>query len=383
MLETYSRAWCEIDYDAILHNVEEIKKLVGKTKIMGIVKANAYGHGDVKCAKALRDAGVDFFGVSSVDEALNLRQAGIQEDILILGYTPSKHFHYLHEKNIVQSLISIEYAHELNAYAKSVGVNIRCHCKVDTGMCRTGIIYQENDKHMDDIVTEYQLENLNVEGIFSHFSVSDSLDEDCKDFTTKQIQLFDEVIENLKKLGIEPGIRHIQNSYGILNYPELEYEYCRPGLLYMGVTSDDSIPIKTNPDFIPILSLYANISLVKWIQKGETVSYGRHYMATKPTKVATMSIGYADGLPRILSNSNHEVLVHGKRCKLIGNLCMDQCMIDVTDIEGVKEGDIVCIVGKQKDEVVTIDEISRKAKTINNETLCAISSRVPRLKVKS
>lgn len=190
------------------------------------------------------------------------------------------------------------------------------------------------------------------------------------------------MIENLKQLGIQPGIRHIQNSYGILNYPELEYEYCRPGLLYMGVTSDDSVPIKTNPDFIPILSLYANISLVKWIQPNETVGYGRHFMASKPTKVATMSIGYADGLPRILSNTEHEVLVHGKRCKIIGNLCMDQCMIDVTDVEDVKEGDTVCIVGKQKDEIVTIDEISRKAHSINNETLCAISKRVPRLKVR-
>ena len=382
MLETYSRAWCEIDYDAIKHNVEEIKKLVGKTKIMGILKADAYGHGDVKCAKALKEAGVDFFGVSSVDEALNLRLAGIQENILILGYTPKEHFHYLHEENIVQSLISIEYARELNEYAKKQNVCIRTHCKVDTGMCRTGIIYQENDKHMDDIVEEYHLQYLKVEGIFSHFSVSDSLDEECKSFTSKQIELFDEVIENLKQLGIQPGIRHIQNSYGILNYPELEYEYCRPGLLYMGVTSDDSIPIKTNPDFIPILSLYANISLVKWIQPNETVSYGRHFIASKPTKVATMSIGYADGLPRILSNTEHEVLVHGKRCKIIGNLCMDQCMIDVTDVEDVKEGDIVCIVGKQKDEIVTIDEISRKAHSINNETLCAISKRVARLKVR-
>jgi serine/alanine racemase len=382
MLEAYSRAWTEIDYDAIAHNVNEIQKLVGKTKIMGIVKANAYGLGDIACARALRDCGIDFFGVSSVDEALHLREAGIEESILILGYTPSEHFHYLHEQNIIQSLISIEYAHELNTYAKEQGITIRCHCKVDTGMCRTGIIYQENDKHMDDIVEEYKMENLHVEGIFSHFAVSDSLDKDCMDFTSKQIKLFDEVVENLKNLGIDCGIRHIQNSYGILNYPELEYEYCRPGLLYMGVTSDDSIEIKTNPDFIPIMSLYANVSLVKWIQPEATVSYGRHFKADKPTKVATMSIGYADGLPRILSNTGFEVLVHGQKCPIIGNLCMDQCMIDVTNIEDVKEGDVVCIVGKQGGACATVDEISRTAKTINNETLCAIATRVPRLKVR-
>ena len=179
MLEAYSRAWTEIDYDAIAHNVEEVRKLVKKTKIMGIVKANAYGLGDVECAKALQKCGVDYFGVSSVDEALNLRNAGIQDNILILGYTPSMHFHYLHEQNIVQSLISIEYARELNAYAKENNVKIRCHCKVDTGMCRTGIVYQEQDKHIEDIYEEYRMENLCVEGIFSHFPVSDCLDENC------------------------------------------------------------------------------------------------------------------------------------------------------------------------------------------------------------
>ncbi|WP_308585565.1 alanine racemase [uncultured Holdemanella sp.] len=383
MLEAYSRAWTEIDYDAIAHNVEEVRKLVKKTKIMGIVKANAYGLGDVACARALQKCGVDYFGVSSVDEALNLRNAGIQDNILILGYTPSMHFHYLHEQNIVQSLVSIEYARELNQYAKDNGIKIRCHCKVDTGMCRTGIVYQKQDKHIEDIYEEYRMENLCVEGIFSHFPVSDCLDKDCTEFTTQQIHLFDEVVDLLKKQGIDPGIRHIQNSYGILNYPELEYEYCRPGLLYMGVTSDDHIDIKTNPDFIPIMSMYANISLVKWIYPGQSVSYGRHFVAEKPTKVATMSIGYADGLPRLLSNQGFEVLVHGKRCKLIGNLCMDQCMIDVTDVEDVKEGDVVCIVGHQGNEVVTVDQISRTAKTINNETLTSISSRVPRLKVRS
>lgn len=383
MLEAYSRAWAEIDYSAIEHNVKEIQKLVGSTKIMGIVKANAYGHGDVACSRALEACGIDFFGVSSVDEAIHLRENGIQSDILILGYTPVEHFHYLHEYNIVQSLVSIEYARKLNTYALDHNVFIRCHCKVDTGMCRTGIMYQENDKHMDDIVEEYRMSNLNVEGIFSHFAVSDSLEEDCKAFTNQQIACFEEVIVNLEDLGINPGLRHIQNSYGILNYQDLGYDYCRPGLLYMGVTSDDSIKIATNPDFIPVLSLYANVSLVKWVQPGETVSYGRHFKAKKPTKVATISIGYADGLPRIVSNQGLEVLVHGKRCKMIGNLCMDQCMIDVTDVEDVHEGDVVCIVGKQGDERVTIDEISRKAHSINNETLSAIAARVPRMKSRS
>ena len=380
MLESYSRAWAEIDYDAIAHNVNEVKKLVGNTKIMGIVKANAYGHGDVECAKALAKCGVDFFGVSSIDEALNLRNGGINENILILGYTPEEHFHYLHEQEIVQSLVSYDYACKLNEYAKENNVTIRAHCKVDTGMCRTGIIYQPQEKNMDLIVKAYRLSNLSVEGIFSHFPVSDELDTDSKTFTNNQITLFKEVLSNLEKEGIHPGVRHIQNSYGILNYGDLGFDYCRPGLLYMGVTSDDQVEILSNPDFIPILSLYANVSLVKWIHAGQTVSYGRHFKAEKDTKVATMSIGYADGLPRLASNQDLKVIVNGQLCPIIGNICMDQCMIDVTNVDCVHEGDIVCVIGTQGKQKVTVDEISRKAKTINNETLSLITSRVPRLK---
>ena len=379
MLEAYSRCWTEIDYEAIEHNVNEIKKLVGDTKIMGIMKANAYGHGAVKCTKKLVECGVDFFGVSSVDEALELRNAGIEENILILGYTPPEHYHYLYEKNLIQSLVSHDYALKLNAYAKDKDTVIRCHCKVDTGMCRTGVIYHSKHKDMDEIVDEYKMSHLQVEGIFSHFPVSDELDMDSKTFTKTQIELFKEVLNNLENEGIQPGLRHIQNSYGILNYGDMNMDYCRPGLLYMGVTSDDSVKILSEPDFKPILSLYANISLVKWLENGDTVSYGRHYTVTKPTKVATMSIGYADGLPRFASNKGLEVLIHGVKCPIIGNICMDQCMVDVTNVEDVKEGDVACIIGKQGNEEVTVDEISRKAETINNETLSLITARVPRL----
>lgn len=380
MLESYSRCWAEVDYEAIAHNVNEVQKLIGNTKIMGIVKANAYGHGDVACAKALQEAGIDFFGVSSVDEAIRLREAGIDEAILILGYTPPMHFHYLHEMNIVQSLVSLDYAFKLNEYAKQNNVIIRAHCKIDTGMNRTGIIYQSQEKKFDEIEKAYSLSNVKVEGIFSHFPVSDELDTDNKTFTQLQIELFREVISKLEEKGIKPGLRHIQNSYGILNYGDLGFDYCRPGLLYMGVTSDDSVGILSNPDFKPILSLYANVSLVKWIHAGQTVSYGRHFEATKDTKVATMSIGYADGLPRFASNKELKVIVNGHLCPIIGNICMDQCMIDVTEVESVQEGDIVCLVGQKDGLVVTIDEISRKANTINNETLSCITSRVPRLK---
>ncbi|MGI6511778.1 MAG: alanine racemase [Catenisphaera adipataccumulans] len=380
MLEARSRAWAEIDEQAIVHNLAEVQKLVGKTKIMGIVKANAYGHGDVACARVLADAGVDFFGVSSVDEALNLRDHGITQDILILGYTPPEHFHYLYEKNLVQSLCSYAYAQKLNDFAGAHHQVIRAHCKVDTGMNRTGVIYQPQEKHMDEILAEYRLPHVHTEGIFSHFPVSDDLQEDSRTFTERQIRLFQEVLNGLQEQGIDPGIRHIQNSYGILNYGDLGMDYCRPGLLWMGVTSDDTIPIRSDPDFIPVLSLYANVSVVKTIQPGMTVSYGRHFTAERPTKVATLSIGYADGLPRLVSNQGWEVLIHGHRCPQIGNICMDQLMVDATEVPDVQEGDTACLVGTQNGQRVTIDEISRKAHTINNETLSALAARVPRMK---
>ena len=379
MLDSRVRAWIEIDLDAMVHNVKEVEKLVGNTKIMGIVKANAYGHGMELSAKALQKAGVDFFGVACMDEAIALRQSGIEQDILILGFTPLEQVPYLDQYNLIQTVVSLEYAQDLNAYAKTNHQTIRCHCKVDTGMNRIGIQYQDEYKNIDDIVQVYRQEHLNVEGIFSHFPVSDDLGQDAKTFTKHQIGLFDEVLEQLKAQGIEPGITHIQNSYGILNYLDLGYDYCRPGLLYMGVTSDDEIPIASNPDFIPALSLYANVSEVKWIQPGMTVSYGRHFKAEKPVKVASLTIGYADGLPRIVSNQGLEVLVHGQKCPIIGNVCMDQCMVDVTNVETVKQGDVVTIIGQENGQRVTVDTISRMAHSINNETLSAFGARLPRL----
>lgn len=379
MLTPYTRAWCEIDYNAIAHNVKEVEKLVGDTKIMGIVKANAYGLGAVQCAEALQAAGVRFFGVSSLDEAIELRSGGIHDEILILGYTPPKNFDQLVAYHLIQSLVSLDYAKKLDAFAKEHNTKVRVHAKLDTGMNRTGIVYQPDHQCFEELKEAYTLPNLCVEGIFSHFPVSDDLGEESRQFTQKQIELFDEAINRLKNEGIDPGVRHIQNSYGILNYKDLGYEYCRPGLLYMGVTSDDAIEIESEPDFIPILSIYANVSLVKWLKPGESVSYGRHFIAQKDTKIATVSIGYADGLPRLLSNCGVQVLVNGQLCELVGNICMDQCMIDVSDVENVKEGDVVCFVGEENGHRLTIDRVSRLAKTINNETLTRITARMPRL----
>ena len=375
------RAWLEVDYSLIPHNVKEIRRLMGSTPIMGIVKADSYGLGAVSCTKALQACGIHTFAVATIEEAIELRKAGIEDDILILGSTPEASFDKLAQYSLIQTILSLPYAKKMSAWGKEHGGTLRGHVKADTGMNRIGIQYQDDIKDYDAIKEAYELDNLKVEGIFSHFPVSDDLEEDSKAFTTHQMELFEELIARLKADGIDPGLRHIQNSYGILNYGDLGYDFCRPGLLYMGVTSDDAIPVVSDPDFKPIASLKAKVSMVKTISAGATVSYGRHYQADSPRRIASLTIGYADGLPRACSNKNLEVLIRGHRVPLAGNICMDQCMADVTGYDDIEAGDIVTLIGTDGNETVTVDEISRKAGTINNETLTRFTKRVPRLDV--
>lgn len=372
------RCWAQIDTDAIAHNVKEIQKLVGDTKVMGIVKANAYGHGALACTKALQKAGVDYFGVACLQEAIELREGNIKDPILILGYTPPTCFEILDQLNLHQSILSYDYAKKMNEWALENHTKLKGHVKLDTGMNRTGFLYQDGAKEKEELLDTWNMPGLQIDGIFSHFPVSDDLEKDSADFTRHQMDLFDEAIEEIKKAGYHPGLRHIQNSYGILNYQDRGYDYCRPGLLYMGVTSDDSVPVLSNPDFIPILSLKAKVSMVKTIPQGATVSYGRHFKAKKPTKIASLTIGYADGLPRICSNQDLKVLIRGHLVPIVGNICMDQCMADISGFDDIKEGDIVTLIGEDQGTTVTLDTITRLAHTINNETLTSITSRVER-----
>ena len=378
MLHSRSSAWISVDRNAIVHNLKEVNKLLNSnTEVMAVVKANAYGHGDTVVAKLLENNGITHFAVSSVDEALNLRSVGIEKDILILGYTPEVHFHYLIEQNLPQNFLSLDYSKKLNEFAKANNKKIKGHIKVDTGMGRLGIRYTDDEDGYEDIKAIYSLEHLDVKGIFSHFSVSDELDENNLKYSMHQKDLYDACLKRLTEDGIQIGKTHIQNSYGVLNF-KFDYDYCRPGLLMLGVTSDDQIKINSNPDFIPALSLHANISYVKEVKKDSDISYGRHYKCKSDIKIATCSIGYADGLPRNASNRGMEVLIHGKRCPIIGNICMDQCMVDVTNVDDVVEGEIATFIGTQGNETITIDEWSRCAETINNEMLCRFSARVPR-----
>lgn len=381
MLTCSSRAWVEIDLSLIKHNIDEIQKLIpNKTKIMAIVKANAYGHGDVVVSKELEACGIDFFGVSSIDEAINLREGGITSPILILGYTPEEHFSQIIKYDVIQTIVSLDYAKKLDAFANTQQQTMQVHIKVDTGMSRIGIRCTDTEYHIDDVKAVFACKHLHVTGIFSHFSVSDSLNnQEDLDFTTHQIELYENVLQDLRSANLDYGTTHLQNSYGILNYPDLAYDYVRPGLLFLGCTSDDAIAIKTQPQFKPIMSLKANVSLVKDVEEGASISYGRHYQTPDSMKVATLSIGYADGIPRCISNKGGYVLIHGQKAAILGNVCMDQMMVDVTDIPYVKEGDTAVIFGMDQGNMLSIDELTRLSQTINNETFCRISARVPRI----
>lgn len=377
------RAWAEINLDAIAHNMDEVRRICPNTKVIGIVKADAYGHGSVPCTKALQKAGVSYFAVACLDEAVTLRKAGIEDPILILGYTPPARFDDLIRYDLIQSALSLDYARKLDEYGAAHGVKPRVHVKADTGMNRTGILYEDGAMHYHQFRELFELENLAIEGLFSHFPVSDDLAFEQREFTRHQMELFNDLTARLKNDGFDPGVCHIQNSYGILNYGDCGYDYCRPGLLYMGVTSDDSVPIASQPDFIPILSLKAKVTLVKTIPDGSTVSYGRHYTANGERKIASLSIGYADGLSRACSNKNLMISINGHLVPLVGNICMDQCMADVTGCDGIQEGDTAVIVGVDGDNRLTVDEISRLSGTINNETLSTLMSRISRIYLSS
>ncbi|WP_297942317.1 alanine racemase [uncultured Faecalibaculum sp.] len=374
MLDTAGeRVWTEVDLDAVAHNLAQVRKLMGPTKIMGIVKDDAYGHGAVACSRVLEKNGVDFFGVATLEEALQLRQAGIRSDILILGWTDPAKAAVIAENNLIQTVVDVAYARALAA----TGIRLRTHVKADTGMNRIGISWQLQNKDLDGFFEVYSMKTLSNEGIFSHYPVSDDLKEDARQFTEKQTWLFQELLSMLRENGIDPGLAHIQNSYGILNYGDMGFDYCRPGLLYMGVTSDDAIPVVHELDFIPALSLRTRVTMVKDLKPGQTVSYGRHYTAEKPVTIASLGIGYGDGLPRLISNKGLMVLINGQKARLTGNICMDQCMADVTGLD-VHPGDVVTIIGQDGDQRATVDEITRLSQSINNETFCRITARVPR-----
>ncbi len=373
IMDFLKRTWAEISIPALLHNFNLIKKHAEGSYLMPVVKADAYGHGAQAIATALESAGADSFAVSNLEEALKLREYGIGGPILILGYTPPELAAMLPEKNIVQAVFSLEYARELSKNAS--GKVIPVHIKIDTGMGRIGFdARSEHLKGLDDILKVYSLENLKVTGIFTHFCVADSVTTLDAAYTEEQYSRFLTVIEKIKSEGLDTGLIHCSNSAGIIHSGKFLMDICRPGIILYGLNPSGSVKLE---GIKPVMTLKSVISMVKRISEGETLSYGRNFIAERDMTVATVTAGYADGYPRLLSNKG-EVIVNGKRAKIIGNICMDQFMIDVTDIENVKSGDEVILFGEE----LTADEVAERCSTIGYEIICGINIRVPRVIIK-
>ncbi|MBP3951907.1 serine racemase VanT catalytic subunit [Bacillus suaedae] len=363
-----NRAWVEIDLAALRHNAKELQRILpSHCQLMPVVKANAYGHGDVAIARELMRAGLKMFAVATLAEGVRLRQNGIKGDILILGYTNPKELASLEKYQLIQTVVDFPYALMLNQYPKKV----RVHIKIDTGMHRLGV----NVENLAEIEKVFECKNLKVEGMFSHLSTADSLaDEDVR-FTQKQIQQFNQMIDLLKAKGYHTGKLHIQGSYGILNYPDLVCDYARPGIALYGVLSADD-KIRASVHLKPVLSLKARIALIKEIQPGEVISYGRQFTAKSNMKIATVTIGYADGIPRRLYENNAYVMLHSKRAPIIGRICMDQLMIDVSHIHEVENNDVVTIIGVDGTEQIRCEDIARQSGTITNEILSGLGPRL-------
>lgn len=378
-MDFIKRTWAEIDMDALAHNIKSIQsKLADGEKVMGIVKADAYGHGDGYVARALQDAGFDWFGVSNIEEGMSLRNEGILKPILILGYTPVDTVKILNEYKITQALIGMDYANALQREAQKAGVVVDVHIKLDTGMTRVGFqVDEENfDESFKELIEVSKMPNIHITGIFTHHAVADAYQADNPKFTEMQFARFNKMVNALKEAGVDVGIYHCANSATTIAYPEKHLCMCRSGIITYGMFPSGEC--EGMIDIKPLMTLKTTIGLVKHVKAGSQLSYGRTYTAETDKLIATVPIGYADGYNRSLSNQAR-MLVNGHFAPVVGRVCMDQLMLDVTGIPDVKMGDEVVVFGRQGDQVLPIEELADMLGTINYELTCVITKRVPRV----
>lgn len=373
------RTWADINMDAIDHNFRAIRSaLKPGVKMCCVVKADAYGHGAPMVAREYQRLGADWFAVSNLEEAIQLRRCAITRPILILGYTPPQNAEELSELNISQTVLSLDYARQLSRYAQEANVTVNIHLKVDTGMSRIGFLYQNperDESSLDEMETAARLPGLAPEGIFTHFAVSDDGDQG-ENFTLAQYDCFRKAVEAMEARDLHFAVRHCANSGAVLDYPELQLDMVRPGIILYGMEPSESI--RQPLDLQPAMELKTVISQKKEIPAGATVSYGRTFTASQGTVVATVPIGYADGYPRHFSGKA-QMLVRGKRAPIIGRVCMDQLMLDVTEIPGVEEGDVVTVFGRDGEAFLPVDELAALNDTIHYEMVCLVGKRVPRI----
>lgn len=375
-LRTFERpVWAEIDLAAIAHNVRELRSKTGpKSKFMAVVKADAYGHGALPVSQVALQYGADYLGVAILEEARQLREAGISAPILILGYTPAEQASDLVKLNITQTIHDFAMAEVISQAAVSLGRTARVHIKVDTGMGRIGFTIADVNTPLE-ILKLAGLPGIEVEGLFTHFAVAEAQD---KEYTYWQYKQFIELDSRLKQQGLHIPLKHAANTAAIVELPDMHLDMVRAGISIYGLNPFDEEK-HAKIDLQPALSLKARIAQVKAVPAGVSISYGRRYITERESLIATIPLGYADGYTRLLSNKT-TVLVQGRRVPQIGTICMDQFMVDVTDLpERIKAGDEVVLIGRQKVGQITADELAGLIGTINYEIVCMISDRVPRV----
>ncbi|ACB83905.1 alanine racemase [Natranaerobius thermophilus] len=364
----------EINLDNLSYNFNRIREHVNNKKIMGIIKADGYGHGAVEIAEELLNQGVDYLGVAILDEAVELRKAGIAAPILILGYTPVEHVDVCLKYGITPTIYTYEMAEALSQTARKMGKTAFVHVKIDTGMGRIGIAPENSAEFVKNIS---KLPSLEVEGVFTHFSVAD---EEDKTYTQQQINSFEKALKMLEDEGIEIPLKHAANSPATIDLPDAYFDMVRVGLALFGLYP--SPHMKEKISLKPVMSLKTQVSHVKQVPKGTSISYGRKFITEDESIIGTLPVGYADGFTRLLSNIG-EVIVNGKRVPIVGAICMDQCMFLGDDVPEIGIGDEVVIIGEQDGTQITVEDIADKLGTINYEIVTMVDKRVPRLYLKN
>lgn len=374
-IDKYFRCYAKVDLDAIHKNIESMKeKLKPETGIIAVIKTDGYGHGAVPIAKVLDDVCYGY-AVATVFEGHNLRRHNIEKPIFILGYTPESTYEMVIREEMIPPVFTLEMAEKLSSCAVKLNKAVKINIAVDTGMSRIG--YIPSKEAVDEIVKISILPNIKIESIFTHFAKADYKD---KSFAKKQLREFNEFVRMVEDKGINIPIHQCANSAAMMEMPETSLSLSRAGISMYGLYPSDEMS-RENMKLYPAMSLYSHVVYVKEIEAGRGISYGQTYVADRPMKIATIPIGYGDGYPRNLSNKGY-VIIHGKKAKIVGRVCMDQFMVDVTGMD-VKTGDLVTLVGCENGEEITVDELATLAGTFNYEFVCDLGKRVPRVFVKN
>lgn len=368
--------WAEINLDHLAHNMREVRRLTKPSAMCtAVIKADGYGHGALEIGRTLLENGADRFAVATLSEAVQLRKAFTQTPILVLGYTPNHLLECLLDNNLIQTFYTLEQVIFYSKVCESRKIVGKIHIKLDTGMHRIGM--RADAESADEVLQMSQLPYIEIEGLYTHFATADDTD---KSYTRKQVEKYNHFLALLKDRGVEIPVQHVSNSAAIIDLPELNYNMVRAGIMLYGLYPSNEV-IKQNVELKQVMSLKAMISHVKQLEAGAGISYGLTYTTSETADIASIPIGYADGFTRMFSGKA-KALVQGEKRPVVGRICMDQCMIDVTGLN-CKQGDVITLFGEDQGASITIDEVAAYIGTINYEIVCMIDKRVPRVYIEN